>query len=39
MSPVWISPDCTYGKHTACSGEAFDDYADDVTDCQCDCHD
>lgn len=31
----WISPDCRDGNHRKCNGEAWDEDADDLTDCQC----
>lgn len=33
-----MNPDCEYGKYTACSGTAWDDDADALTDCTCECH-
>lgn len=33
-----LSPDCTAGKHRACSGDAWDVVADEGTGCECDCH-
>lgn len=32
------SPDCGYGKHHACSGDAWCDTRDDLTPCACTCH-
>lgn len=32
---TWISPDCRDGNHRKCNGEAWDEDADDLTDCQC----
>lgn len=32
-----ISPDCRDGKHRACVGDAWDDDADALTACACDC--
>lgn len=31
-------PDCLVGKCDACDGRAWDVDLDDVTDCDCDCH-
>ncbi|RHA38685.1 hypothetical protein [Cellulomonas rhizosphaerae] len=31
-------PDCRYGKHTACSGTAWDEHADELVGCGCTCH-
>lgn len=39
MIPEWISPDCQYGKHSACIGRAWDFDADVETVCACECHD
>lgn len=33
-----IGPDCAVGKHPACDARAWDDDADDITDCTCTCH-
>jgi hypothetical protein len=33
-----MNPDCTGGKHDACSGTAWDNDADDLILCGCDCH-
>lgn len=33
-----IGPDCGAGKHLACDGRAWDDEADTITRCICDCH-
>jgi hypothetical protein len=38
MSATAVSPDCGYGKHAACHGDAWDSAADAVTDCTCNCH-
>lgn len=35
---VFISPDCRVGKCTACTGDAWDDAKDAVTECQHHCH-
>lgn len=32
------NPDCQAGKHTACSGEAWDDTMDELAACPCLCH-
>jgi hypothetical protein len=32
-----LSPDCAQGKHTACSGDAWDDEADAPAACECNC--
>lgn len=37
MSPLQ-SPDCRVGKHTACSGDAWDEVADRLDSCFCPCH-
>jgi hypothetical protein len=36
--PDAINPDCLDGKHAACSGTAWSDDLDVLTDCLCDCH-
>jgi len=36
--PDPLSPDCEVAKHTACSGDAWDLLADEVTACTCACH-
>ena len=36
--PMTLSPDCAYGKHRACHGDAWDAAADAVTACTCECH-
>jgi hypothetical protein len=33
-----VSPDCDAGKHTACSGGAWDFEYDAATACECGCH-
>ena len=33
-----LNPDCAYSKHRACSGTAWDEDLDVLTDCACDCH-
>lgn len=33
-----IGPECAYGKHDACNGDAWDYLKDEPTDCVCDCH-
>jgi hypothetical protein len=33
-----VSPDCRAGKCKACSGDAWDEAADVLTTCRCDCH-
>jgi len=33
-----VNPDCAVGKHAACSGTAWDQVADELTDCACPCH-
>jgi len=33
-----VNPDCSAGKHKACSGTAWDDAADALTTCTCSCH-
>lgn len=33
-----LSPDCTAGKHVACSGDAWDELWDALSRCECDCH-
>lgn len=33
-----ISPDCDYGKHRACHGDAWDTVTDSLTRCDCECH-
>lgn len=39
MTAESISPDCrTPGKHKACSGDAWDDERDVLTQCACECH-
>lgn len=38
MRPAWFNPDCYVSKHAACSGTAWDDDADDLTACTCECH-
>lgn len=35
---VPINPDCLAGKHAACTGDAWDMIADDLTICACTCH-
>lgn len=32
------SPDCQQGKHTACSGDAWDHEGDRPATCACACH-
>lgn len=34
-----VSPDCHAGKHTACTGDAWDLEEDRPTACDCACHD
>lgn len=34
-----LSPDCSQGKHRACSGDTWDDALDQLVMCPCDCHD
>lgn len=34
----WISPDCAAGKHTACTGDAWDRDHDRPAPCTCRCH-
>lgn len=36
--PAPRNPDCVAGKHTACSTTAWDEDADQLTDCACACH-
>lgn len=38
MSAPNRSPDCRQGKCRACTGLALDPVADDVVECECDCH-
>lgn len=33
-----MNPDCEQGKHTACSGDAWDFARDAPKACGCDCH-
>lgn len=33
-----LGPDCAVNKHPACSGDAWDDAADELTACACPCH-
>jgi hypothetical protein len=33
-----INPDCLAGKHHVCPGDAWDDDADEPTECVCECH-
>lgn len=38
--PGPMDPDCRdNNKHRACTGRAWDDDADELTDCACTCHD
>ena len=39
MSTAPINPECAQGKHDNCTGEAWDDDLDCLTDCLCMCHD
>lgn len=34
-----IGPECAYGKHDACNGDAWDFATDLPADCKCECHD
>ncbi|GAA4762406.1 hypothetical protein [Microbacterium gilvum] len=36
--PLPISPDCEPGKHSACTGDAWDDVKDVPAPCSCACH-
>ncbi len=33
-----MNPDCAAGKHKACAGDAWDDFADGRVQCSCPCH-
>jgi len=33
-----LSPDCTVGKHVACSGDSWNFTRDESTACPCSCH-
>lgn len=33
-----MNPDCSQGKHVACSGQAWDWDTDDLVPCPCTCH-
>ncbi|GAA2237574.1 hypothetical protein GCM10010401_07200 [Rarobacter faecitabidus] len=33
-----MNPDCAQGKHAACTGDAWNEIADELTACDCDCH-
>jgi hypothetical protein len=33
-----VNPDCRDGKHDSCSGDGWDEYADESTACPCPCH-
>lgn len=35
MAVLNICPECRYGKHTACNGEALDHGVDAITECDC----
>ncbi|QGZ16921.1 hypothetical protein SEA_LITTLETOKYO_29 [Arthrobacter phage LittleTokyo] len=35
---VLLNPECRDGKHRNCNGEGWDTWADDATDCPCECH-
>lgn len=34
-----LNPDCREGKHRACTGDAWDNEADELCACECACHD
>lgn len=31
-------PECAYGKHDACNGDAWNFDTDEPADCACECH-
>lgn len=33
-----MNPECRDGKHANCDGSAWDDEADELTSCTCQCH-
>lgn len=35
MAVVNLCPECRYGKHAACNGEALDHGVDAITECDC----
>ena len=38
MTSPTQSPDCRDGKHRSCSGDGWDETADQPTNCPCNCH-
>ena len=38
MAEPLLSPDCRDGKCVACHGDAFDEAADEIVQCECGCH-